>query len=167
MTPPSLIQRLWRGTSASFRRARGIDGPVGEFINAVFRGNPPTRTPEILSMLDAYRAELSEEISGSVRAIRRWSLAIILGVAFLAIAGNVLPAWIANVARGGLLGAAFGLLGTSNGVFQTWSRRRQVDVCLENARWVLNRATPAGPGRNVAPVGIRSSATGAVAEEEQ
>jgi hypothetical protein len=88
-------------------------------------------------MLEAYRAELSKGISDGRRSIGRWGVFAVLGVTFLATVGDLVPGWICNVVQGGLLGAALAMPAATNAVFHLWSRRRQVDICLENARWVL------------------------------
>jgi hypothetical protein len=88
-------------------------------------------------MLETYRAELSKEISDSLRSIGRWGGVVVVGVTLLVTVGDVVPGWICNVVQGGLLGATLGMLAAANGVFHVWSRRRQADMCLANARWVL------------------------------
>jgi len=133
------VQRLWRRVVAAGRRAQGINSPASEFVNDVFRGVPPKWTEETVPMLEAYRAELSEQISANSRSFGRWGIAVVVSVTFLATGGEVVSGWIYNVVRGGLLGATFGLVSMGNGAFHLWSRRRQADVCLANARWVLNR----------------------------
>lgn len=137
--------------------------PGDRVFRDVYAGKPPEWTPEVVAILEDSRAELTRQLSVTLRPIKFW----VIGIAACVLLLLAVPSL-------GRLGTYIYLLmlyciGCAQSAAMTsWaiqSRRRNIKSCIFSARWVIgpghSRNHPVSDGRGVDPVAETGAERGA------